>query len=196
MKFWKKPKPKHRPGLSYAFTLSDGNLYYRFSDDFDMYLDRKGFIDTKLIEMESGLSRTELEKIIAAMETALTKPKPDYPMIGHLIIEMKNRLKWLVHGEIMIDILASTFIRHDEDPATFHPDIHNEKIEAFRKDMDAGFFAGRAIGELFPQLRNIGDSLKGLLKESIVESKALIAQTDQYSSGEELLSSKDKEKKV
>lgn len=173
-------------GLELAFKDTEGRAYYQFSNDFDVFIKRKSFWDERLIELDAGLSGKEMDIIIEACMDAMNKPKPNYALVAHLVTEMKNRRQWLIHGEVMYSLLASCYVREDEDPAVVDMEIHNEKVAYFMANDDLSFFFdNRTINELLPFLARLKNSLKPLLSDTMVEAQALMKQIQQHTSAAE-----------
>lgn len=173
-------------GMQLAFRDPEGRAYYEFANDFDVYLKRKGFWELKLIELDAGLSGKEMDAIIEACEAALNKAKPDYGFIAHLVYEMKTRRTNLVHDEILFDLVAACYVREDENPTKIDSKIHNEKVAYFREQPDLDFFFEcQTLKRLVPYLASLSDSFRLSLKNTEVDSLALMKQIDQYLSARE-----------
>lgn len=177
-------KPKGFESLEFCFKDEQGRSYYQFAADFDVFIMRKGYWEERLIEMDAGLSSKELNAIFEACMQALNEKKPDYALVAHLIYEMKNRHEWLVHHEIMYDLLAACYIREDEDPRVIDGEVHRDKVRYFMNTPSLSFFfENRTFNELLPFLKNTEDSLQTLLKRSEMESMALMEQIHRITSG-------------
>lgn len=194
--FSTKRKPNHFDKLTFMFRDTEGRGYYTFGDDFDLFIARKGWIDTKLIEMSAGLTGEEIGKLADAMIKALNGGnKPEFSMIGHLAHEIKLRQEIIIHPEIFYDLVALYYVREDEDPAVVDFDVHNEKVEYFKSSKDMSFFfANSTLTGLLPWLKSMEGSLRTLLKDTGMEVKALRKQVEDYLSAEKRKSKDDSTK--
>lgn len=184
-------KPPGFESLSMVFRDKNGHGWFTFNKDFDLYMSRKADIDTKLIELSSQLSRTELDQIIQALKEAINKPKPDLQTIGFLVGEMEKRQEMLVHKEIILDLLCLHYVREDENPAIVDPEIHAEKVQYIKDNLELRFFFdNQRFTELLPWLEGLDKNLKELLNDTEVEILALRKWTDQYITQQEPTSSK------
>lgn len=152
-----------KPGfekLSFIFRDSEGKDYYKYANDFEIPILRKGELERVLLEIESGLSASELGRILKAMKDALSETKgdrfvPNIAKIGFLIEEMENRKEMLVHPELLFEVAAILYIREDEDPAIVDRQILSEKIVQLKKDSVDGlydFFYSRGLSTYIPYL--------------------------------------------
>lgn len=152
-----------KPGfekLSFIFRDSDGKDYFKYTNDFEIPILRKGELERALLEIESGLSASELGRILKAMKDALSETKgdrfvPNIAKIGFLIEEMENRKEMLVHPELLFEVAAILYIREDEDPAIVDRQILSEKIVQLKKDSRDGlydFFYSRGLSTYIPFL--------------------------------------------
>lgn len=176
-------KPKGFEGLELAFKDVDGVAYYTFTGDFDVFIKRKSYWDTKMIELDAGLTRKESEMLIDTCLEAINSTKPNYALVAHLLTEMKNRHEWLVHHEIMYDLVAACYVREDEDPTKVDMEIHRQKVDYFLSQDDLSFFfENQTLSELLPYLENLSGNLKALLKDTEMEVAALKKQIDRHTS--------------
>jgi len=176
-------KPKGFDNMTFAFKDTDGRSYYTFTGDFDVYIKRRGYWEQRLIELDAGLSQKEKDAIIGACKDALNKAKPDYALVAHLIQEMDMRNQWLVHHDIMYDLLAACYVREDEDPTKIDTEIHQQKVDYFLASDDVSFFFdNRTLTELLPFLGSLKGKLKQYLSDTAVRAAALKEQINRYTS--------------
>lgn len=176
-------KPKGFDNMTFAFKDTDGRGYYTFTGDFDVYVKRRGYWEQRLIELDAGLSKKEKDLIIGACKDALNKKQPNYALVAHLIQEMDMRNEWLVHHDIMYDLLAACYVREDEDPAKIDEEIHKQKLAYFMGSEDVSFFFdNQTLSELLPYLANLKGKLKLYLKDTEIRVKALQEQIVRYTS--------------
>jgi hypothetical protein len=132
--------------LAFVFTDSNGKDYYRYTNDLEIPILRKGELERVLLEVESGLSGNELGRIIDAIDAAINEKdkkgmmSPNIGKIGFLIQEIRNRKEILIHPELLFEAVAILYIREDEDPAIVDREILKEKIEQLKKDSVEGLY--------------------------------------------------------
>ena len=85
-------------------------------------------------------------------------------------LELKGRNDELMfHPELMLEIVAYSVIREDEDPVRINDEIHQEKMDLFKKEGgDIPFYLQVGLAELFPNWSG-----------SIKQSKELLALHNQ-----------------
>jgi hypothetical protein len=166
------------------FVDSKGRIYYSPENDFDTPLERIKAIELCVRQISAGLSESEQDKIDLAMEKALGEgKKPNIPMIGHLIIERKRRKEMILHPDVMFDLVATKYIREDEDPFVMDKIVHQEKIEQFKKDSVDGlydFFYQAGLSQYIPYLTKLESEWNEYWMESKVKIAALNSQLSEY----------------
>lgn len=182
-------KPVDKTMLAWSFIDSEGNRYYRWVDDFDIPIIRKGHIQKCLSELECGISLEFLSLVISKIEEALTRTvkgqmRPDIAMIGHLCAEVKNRQQYLFPGDILFDLVAAVYVREDENPADMDMDLHKRKAEQFKKDSKAGlkdFFYNAGLKKYLPYLeKHTEESMLIQMQTEQMETKSLTEQMSRY----------------
>jgi hypothetical protein len=147
--------------LAFVFRDSNGKDYYRYTNDLEIPILRKGELERVLLEVESGLSGNELERIINAIDDAINEKdkkghmSPNIGKIGFLIQEIKNRKEMLIHPDLLFEAVAILYIREDEDPAVVDREILKEKIVQLKKDSVDGlydFFYSSGLNTYMPFL--------------------------------------------
>lgn len=179
-------KPASFDKMQFAFIDSDGKKYYRFINDEEIPILRKGKLELHLKELQMGLSSDNLSTILEYMEMALGKGmKPDLPRIGHAIIEMRNRKELLLHPDILFDLVSTLYIREDENPAKIDLDIHSQKTGQFKKDSAGGlydFFYSAGLSTYIPYLPQLKEGFEGFYQRQMEKIAAFDAMMNQYSS--------------
>lgn len=146
--------------LTFTFLDSNGKRYYRYTNDLDIPILRKGELERVLMEIESGLSGSELSNILEAMGNAINERKgdkmtPNISKIGFLIEEIKNRKEMLLHPDLLFEAVAILYIREDEDPAIVDTEILREKVKQLKLNSREGlydFFYTSGLGAYIPFL--------------------------------------------
>lgn len=190
MAFNSQSKPVDKTMLAWSFIDSEGNRYYRWVDDFDIPIIRKGHIQKCLSELECGISQENLLLVIDTMEKAIQerdnrgRMAPNISMVGHLIVELRNRQKYLFPGDILFDLAAALYVREDENPADMDMDLHRWKAGQFKKDSKAGlkdFFYNAGLKKYLPYLeKHTEESILIQMQTEQAESEALIEQMHRY----------------
>ena len=169
-------KPVNFDRLEYIFIDSNGFRYYKFTKDDDIPILRKGRLEQYLKELQLGLSSDNLESILSYMEKALDGGnKPSIAKIGHAIEEIRNRRQILLHPEIMFNMVASLYIREDENPARVDEEIHEDKVNQFKKDSAGGlydFFYSAGLNAYIPYLEKLKDGWTEFYKEQYAKIEA------------------------
>lgn len=135
-------KPPSHSQLEYAITDLNGVKYYRFSQDAAIPIERWGKLNEYMMWMSAGLTAGELDKLIDVAEKAiadgLSKDTRNVAKISTVLNEIKERKNMVVHTELFYNYVAVQLIREDETPDTFNNEIHLQKVEQFKKEVDAG----------------------------------------------------------
>lgn len=190
-------KPVDKSLLEFCFIDSNGYKYYRYSDDFEIPISRKGHFEKCFLELESCLSGSELQLLLDAMEKALAEKdrqgnmKPNIALMGHLVTEIKNRKQLLLHPDIMMDMVACLYIREDENPATIDLEIHTYKVEQFKADSRGGlydFFYSAGLSKYLPYLEKSAEDWGAIFEYSRARITAMNQQMEAYTSAGESVS--------
>jgi hypothetical protein len=172
--------------LKKMFQDSNGKIYYRYLNDLDLPITRKGELERVIKEVEMGLSSSELDMLLTAMEEAINGGnKPNIAQIGHLIIEIRNRKKMLIHPELLFEAVALMYIREDEDPAEVDKEITKAKISQFKKDSKEGlrdFFYTSGLTTYIPFLEKSEEEWMEYWEIGVAKMKALQTQVLSFGS--------------
>ena len=156
MVFDEQSKPVNFDLLEAKFVDSNGKKYFKYKDDFDIPILRKGKLEQLLQELRSGISGDELGMFLDAMDKSLNKGQADVAKIGFIITEMRDRKELLLHPDILFEMVTVLYIREDENPALIDEEIHVEKYNQFKKDSQGGlydFFYGAGLKRYIPYLK-------------------------------------------
>ncbi len=106
-----------------------------------MPLERFAMSMTLLERLSSGLSGSEMERILTEMEKALaaglSNPKTA-ALMGAYIHVIRERQNTVIHRDLLLNIAATWIIREDENPAVVNPDVHQQKLTLFEVDAVRG----------------------------------------------------------
>ena len=167
-----------------AFVDSSGKIYYLPKNDFDYPIERVKEIHKRLKRVDSGLSDTELQRLLDVMKKALNGGKnPDIGRIGYAIAEFELRKEIWIHEDLWFDILALKYVREDEKPYLVDWNIHEEKIKQFRKDSQGGlydFFYKMGLMSCIPFLEKLEPDWDAYMDESQATMKAMNKMNELY----------------
>jgi hypothetical protein len=145
-----------------------------------MPLERFSMSMALLERLSSGISGTEMEMILEAMEKALSaglsNPK-NAALIATYIHIIRERQDTIIHRDILLNIAATWIIRDDEDPTIINNDIHKEKLEVFEKMCNGGvhdFFTILGIEPLIPLMSMSPEDMKNLWVYNAEQQRNLI----------------------
>src|ERR1044072_5783428 len=152
-------KPNHFEVMEFAFVDSKGQRYYRYSDDTKMPIKRMEQLQRVQAELESRVSRKELELFLYAFKKIIDSAMNDRKTIGtqlaraDLLIEELRKRDDLFHEELFFSLVSIVYIREDQDPSKWDDELESEKIAQFKFDSQGGlrdFFTQIGLGELLP----------------------------------------------
>ncbi len=170
--FDEQSKPVDFNNLETIFLDSNGKKYFRYKDDFDIPILRKGKLEQLIKELGYGISKDELTMFLDAMEKALDKGQADVAKIGFIITEMRDRKDILIHPDILFEMVTTLYIREDENPAVIDEEIHAEKYEQLKKDSQGGlydFFYTAGLTTYIPYLTKLKDDWNLYLEKARAE---------------------------
>lgn len=144
-----KPKTEGFEKMTLAFVDSEKRKYYKYSDDFDLPLERKGKLDRYYGWLSAMMGGHELSDFTDKMEKQLNECINTLDLKGRieglaqiqlLINEIRNRKSLIVHEEIYFRIMGVQYIREDQNPAEWDEEFEDAKIEQFKKDSKGGLY--------------------------------------------------------
>ena len=174
---WDKKQSSYN--LVKVFT-QDGYNYLRFPKETNMPLERFSMSMALLERLSSGISGSEMELILEAMEKALsaglTNPK-NASLVATYIHIIRERQDTIIHRDILLNIAATWIIRDDEDPTIINNDIHKEKLDVFEKMCNGGahdFFTRLGIEPLTPLMAMSPEDMQKLWLYNVEQQRSLI----------------------
>jgi hypothetical protein len=183
--FYRKPKTTYN--LVEVFK-HERHTYYRFPKEVNMPLERFAMSMSLLERLSSGLSGSEMEKILGEMEKALaaglSNPKTA-ALMGAYIHVIRERQNTVIHRDLLLNIAATWIIRGDENPAEINPDIHQQKLTLFEELSKGGahdFFYSLGIEPLMPLFNISPEELQQLWEYNTVQIRKLTDLLRQLSS--------------
>jgi hypothetical protein len=185
--FLRNEQKKSAYNLVEVFTKGQ-HTYYRFPKEVNMPLERFAMSMSLLERLSSGLSGSEMEKILNEMEKALSaglsNPKTA-ALMGTYIHVIRERQNTVIHRDILLNIAATWIIRSDENPAEINPDIHQQKLTLFEELSNGGahdFFYNLGIDPLMPLFNISQDEFQTLWDYNTQEIRKLNEVLRQLSS--------------
>ncbi len=161
--------------------------YYKFKSSDLIPVFRYGIITDWLIQNGKKLTKDEQKKLVDGLVTYAKKmvnvfnekKRVEYiDKIFYCAAELQGRHDEIMfHPEIMLDLVAYSIIREDENPGEINEVIHAEKKEIFKTEGGAiPFYLQVGLGELYPNWRGSMSESKLLLEanQSAITTRNLI----------------------
>ena len=181
-------KKKGFESMQKTFVDSNGKIYYTPANDFDYAIRRVKEIQKRLSRINSGLSDDELDRFIQGIKKAMNGgSNPELARIFFLVGEMEARKEIWIHEDMWFDLLALKYIREDEDPSLVDIEIHNQKVEQFKKDSQGGlydFFYNMGLMTLIPYLGKLESDWEEYITQSRGKIKAQKQMLEAYLTGQ------------
>lgn len=139
--FRTKTKPSWASRCTSVYTDHAGRVYYKYNDELDMCVIRKGEIDKCLMELSYGRDYLDVFKGIKDMLGETDKRgniKPNLSSVGYLAEEVLVRDKYLIIPDILMKVCANTLVREDENPLIVDAEILDQKIATFKAEIQRG----------------------------------------------------------
>lgn len=160
-------RPQGFDGMEYAYTMGSKE-YWTWVDITSMPASRQKHIERALKFADAHISPETLDTLCTMMEEHLAvgmKRGKDADKallrVAHISQELRRRPKDIIPEEVFYDLCAIFVAREGEDPRTFDPAIHHEKVQAITE-------AGRAGHDFFTQ----PPALRRLLGSSLTTAQA------------------------
>jgi len=188
--FKRKPKKRNIEGelrdkLVFAFE-AEGHKYYRFPNELSLPFYRFTNSMMLLERLSSGLSGSEMEKVLEIMEKALSKgltiPK-NASTVATCIHALRERQTSVIHQDLLINLASIWTVRDDEQvTGELNPKIHEQKCELFERlaheEGEHGFFISLSIERLKPLLSMSEKDFKELWNHNKAQVRTLTNQMD------------------
>lgn len=143
--FRKEIKPSWASLCTAVYTDKAGRKYYKYNDELDMCISRKGEIDKCFMELSYGKDYLDIFHGIKKMVGESDKRgnmAPDIAGIGYLAEEVIMRDQLLVIPDILMRVCANTLIREDENPYIVDEEILEQKLITFKTEVQRGGLHG------------------------------------------------------
>jgi len=170
-----------------VFVDSEGRTYYNTINDFDLPINRVKELQKRLKRIDSGLSDSELDRLMQVIKKALNGGKnPDIGRIGYVVAEFELRKEIWIHEDLWFDVLALKYIREDEKPWLVDPVIHAEKIAQLKVDSQGGlydFFYKMGLMKSIPYLEKLESDWDVYMDQSRASLRAMEKMSSVYLTG-------------
>ena len=165
--------------MQYLFTHSKTGLrYYAYKGDFDMPIKRLHFLQAILTNIAQKITPQDLtffQKEVSDLATVALKLPANNPNKDLYLKKIITLCEFLqIRTDIgfdpatVIELLAASSIREDENPFVRDVKIHQEKVNQINDDMMEGvsdFFTKNKLTDYLPSLTQSGKKLIELLKK-------------------------------
>ena len=173
---------KHRNQSMVFLFEKDGHKYYKFPKNTNLPLDRFSEMMALQELLSSGLSGSEVEKILEVMEKAihsgLANPQ-NSAVISTCVHLIRQRKSNIVHRDLLLNIAAIWIVRDDEPIESITLDIHKSKLEVFErmtKEDSHGFFTSLELPLLVPLVSMSPTDFKELWENNANQMRTLTQQ--------------------
>ena len=158
-KNWKTKFPDSRHIIEFAFEIN-GKKYYRFSDIFNMSIERG--LNAIMFYEESRMkcSLEYLNKHVQAVREILHSNKIDIFRIHQLNEQMSERLNFSLDVELLYKLSSAVYFDENENPSLYDAEYCKTKIEFWKNNKEvADFFLQQPLTELLPYLQSVDFNL-------------------------------------
>jgi hypothetical protein len=174
--------------MSLAFVDSNGVRYYKYNDDFDLPLERKGKLDRYYGWLSSMMDGSEVSEFCEKMSKLVDQSINTLTLDGRIeglaqiqliINEMIARKNLIVHEDIYFRIMGVQYISEHQNPAVWDDEIENAKIKQFKEDSKGGLYDFFYTGPLQKHMAFYGVSEQEWT-DYLNESRAIIQGQKNY----------------
>jgi predicted DNA-binding ribbon-helix-helix protein len=131
------PKPT-RKGMTAHFRDDKGRWWYTFTDPADMPIARYAEIQTTMQFMAAGLTPELFTKAMDAITEHLAKA--EIVKAGAVIADLTELHKKVVNLDAIVNVIALSYVRQDEQAETVSSVIHQQKCDYLKHETDEGRF--------------------------------------------------------
>lgn len=190
----------YKQNMVHAFNDSLGRGYFRFKDIMHMPNPMVEKLQELEMQLHAKIPGRDLDAWANAFEAELNdeKRKDKATRAAYWLGVLKERRSVLFDPTILMEIAAFVYVREDEDPFTFNPEIHKEKFDMLWADSKEGkllhdFFIAGGLSSYLPSDgvtgQNWNQYLEGVM-EKIQTFNTRLTQISTYVSGLEPTESK------
>lgn len=135
---WNAGRAKTAP-MREVYAATDGAIYYQYADMADLPVIRSQMLQQANLKLLWAITPEYIDKVFLPRYTEAAE-KGDAAAIVAVVSDFLNRHKIAPEVPTMCEICALMVIRHDENPYTFNPIIHSQKMRHAANDYDLQAF--------------------------------------------------------
>ena len=154
-KNWKKKFPEQKYMIEEAFTIS-GKKYYRFSDVFNLPIERGLMALMVYEETRMKCSVEYLQQHIEVVRNLLRSNKIDIFRINQLNEQLNERVNFVLDIDLIYKLSSVVYFDENENPSLYDAEYCKKKIDFWKKNKGvADFFLQQPLTELLPYLKSV-----------------------------------------
>ena len=158
-KNWRKKFPEQKYLIEEAFSIN-GTKYYRFSDIFNLPIERGIMAIMVYEETRMKCSVEYLQKHIEVTRNLLHSDKIDIFRINQLNEQLNERVNFALDTDLIYKLASVVFFDENENPSIYDSEYSKKKIEFWKKHKEtADFFLQQPMTELLPYLKSVDFNL-------------------------------------
>lgn len=135
---WNASRPKPAP-MREVYAANDGTIYYQYANLGDLPVIRSQMLQQANLKLLWAITPEYLERVFVPRYTEAAEAG-DLAGVIAVVSDFLNRHKIAPEIPTMCEICAIMVIRHDENPYTFNPIIHAQKMRHAATDYDLQAF--------------------------------------------------------
>lgn len=159
--------------LEYVLTDSTGKKYYRYLRDEWMPLFRYEEMQTRLLEIESRVSRETL--LLFSKTLNKSAEAKDFLLVARLAKELEDRIELLYDPRMLVRFLSGILVREDQiSKHTWNRRIEEEKYKQLMADNEGGqlsFFFQKCNLTKYVRFSNSSSSGSEFLTEPVIQNQ-------------------------
>lgn len=135
---WNEGRAQTAP-MREVYAASDGTIYYQYANLGDLPVIRSQMLQQANLKLLWAITSEYIDKVFIPRYTEAAE-KGDAAALVAVVSDFINRHKIAPEIPTMCEICAILVIRHDENPYTFNPIIHSQKMRHAATDYDLQAF--------------------------------------------------------
>jgi hypothetical protein len=164
--------------LQAQFKDDMGRWWSTFRDASDFPVSRLAAQQTQMQFLASGLTGKQMDDALSAVLDAWANNKLD--VAGAIIQSLRELPKKVFNLHVLVNIIAVSYVRSDEDESVFNEAIHSEKCDWLLGEIERGtfFFERPHLIQLLSQYGISGDQLTSSFYASKAAARSLSSLLD------------------
>lgn len=145
--------------MEVAFTIG-GRSFFRFSDPNNIPAGRTMAVLKYFIQLKTNTDENFLQRLHEAQTAVLNDPaKISINRLIELNKMLGDRLKWVLHPELVLKYASVVYLSEEESPYTYDETFADKKIQFWKENSTAhDFFLSEPIMKLIPSLETLNVS--------------------------------------